>query len=70
MATKQRLLFSTFIDYAKLSSIYRQFNPLIAERSHRGKWAKVIKSMNQLSAEASANGLTDAKMDMLLADET
>ena len=40
------------------------------EESRGAGWARVIESMDSLGAEASANGLTNAKLDALLADES
>ena len=40
------------------------------EESRGTGWARVIESMDSLGAEASANGLTNAKLEALLADES
>lgn len=40
------------------------------EGSQRDGWKQLIESMDRLGAEASANGLTNAKLEALLADES
>ena len=40
------------------------------EELHGAEWTRLIESMDSLGAEASANGLTNAKLEALLADES
>ena len=42
----------------------------LSEELHAAGWKRVIESMDRLGAEALANGLTDAKLEALLADES
>ena len=40
------------------------------EEQRRAGWRRVIESMDRLGAKAIANGLTDAKLEAFLADES
>lgn len=72
MATKPRpQAIVTFQDSKKLTAASAH-----ADSAYKGKgsshdgWTQLITAMDRIGAIATANGLTDAKLDELLADES
>ena len=47
-----------------------QVSARLSEELRAAGWKRVIELMDKIGAQAQANGLTDAKLEALLADES